>query len=76
EEILLSVIGHSDFDASPNLILIDDINGVNAELFFIRRPKWSERLLHTWWNHTSFVQFGSTKSGEMQLWSISWVTYH
>jgi mannan polymerase II complex MNN10 subunit len=33
-------------------------------LFFIRRSKWSERFLDTWWNHTSFVQFGSTKSGD------------
>ncbi|KAI5010372.1 hypothetical protein ZWY2020_012509 [Hordeum vulgare] len=30
EEILFSVIGHSDFDASPDLILTEDINGVNA----------------------------------------------
>ncbi|VAI70127.1 unnamed protein product [Triticum turgidum subsp. durum] len=64
EEILFSVIGHSDFDASPDLILTEDINGVNAGLFFIRRSKWSERFLDTWWNHTSFVQFGSTKSGD------------
>ncbi|KAI4977886.1 hypothetical protein ZWY2020_014440 [Hordeum vulgare] len=35
-----------------------------SRLFFIRRCKWSERLLDTWWNHTSFAQFGSTKSGD------------
>lgn len=61
---MFSVIGHSDFDASPDLILTEDHNGVNAGLFFIRRSKWSERFLDTWWNHTSFVQFGSTKSGD------------
>ncbi|KAI4973621.1 hypothetical protein ZWY2020_041402 [Hordeum vulgare] len=31
---------------------------------FITKCKWSERLLDTWWNHTSFAQFGSTKSGD------------
>lgn len=30
ERILFSVIGHSDFDASPDLILTEDFNGVNA----------------------------------------------
>lgn len=64
EIILYSVIGHSDFDASPDLILTEDLNGVNAGLFFIRRSKWSERFLDTWWNQTTFVQFGSTKSGD------------
>lgn len=28
--ILFSVIGHSDFDAAPDLILTEDFNGVNA----------------------------------------------
>ncbi|KAK1678404.1 hypothetical protein QYE76_039252 [Lolium multiflorum] len=64
ETILVSVIGHSDFHTSPDLILTEDINGVNSGLFFIRRSKWSERFLDIWWNHTSFVQFGSTKSGD------------
>ncbi|GJN07683.1 hypothetical protein PR202_ga25531 [Eleusine coracana subsp. coracana] len=30
ERILFSVIGHSDFDESPDLILTEDFNGVNA----------------------------------------------
>jgi hypothetical protein len=30
ETILVSVIGHSDFHTSPDLILTEDINGVNA----------------------------------------------
>ncbi|CAM0907031.1 unnamed protein product [Alopecurus aequalis] len=64
ERILFSVIGHTDFDTSPDLILTEDTNGVNAGLFFIRRSKWSERFLDTWWDHTSFVQFGSTRSGD------------
>uniref|UniRef100_A0ACD5WRT4 Uncharacterized protein n=1 Tax=Avena sativa TaxID=4498 RepID=A0ACD5WRT4_AVESA len=64
EMILFSVIGHSDFHTSPDLILTEDANGVNAGLFFIRRSKWSQRFLDIWWNHTSFVRFGSTKSGD------------
>ncbi|THU73513.1 hypothetical protein C4D60_Mb04t23670 [Musa balbisiana] len=27
-------------------------------------PKWSDKFLQTWWNQTSFVRFGSTKSGD------------
>ncbi|XP_052161052.1 alpha-1,2-galactosyltransferase gmh3-like isoform X2 [Oryza glaberrima] len=64
EMILFSVIGHSDFDAAPDLILTEDFNGVNAGVFFIRGSKWSEKFLDTWWNLTSFIQFGSTKSGD------------
>ncbi|CAN6197582.1 unnamed protein product, partial [Urochloa humidicola] len=64
ERILFSVIGHSDFDESPDLVLTEDIGGVNAGVFFIRRSKWSERFLDTWWNQTSFIQFGSTRSGD------------
>ncbi|PUZ69367.1 hypothetical protein GQ55_2G102500 [Panicum hallii var. hallii] len=64
ERILFSVIGHSDFDDSPDLVLTEDFGGVNAGVFFIRRSKWSERFLDTWWNQTSFVQFSSTKSGD------------
>jgi hypothetical protein len=30
ETILVSVIGHSDFHTSPDLILTEDINGVNS----------------------------------------------
>ncbi|CAL5079884.1 unnamed protein product [Urochloa decumbens] len=64
ERILFSVIGHNDFDESPDLVLTEDFGGVNAGVFFIRRSKWSERFLDTWWNQSSFVQFGSTKSGD------------
>ncbi|KAL6639465.1 hypothetical protein ACP70R_023195 [Stipagrostis hirtigluma subsp. patula] len=32
ERILFSVIGHSNFDDSPDLILTEDVNGVNAEV--------------------------------------------
>ncbi|KAL6611366.1 hypothetical protein ACP70R_039294 [Stipagrostis hirtigluma subsp. patula] len=31
ERILFSVIGHSNFDDSPDLILTEDVNGVNAD---------------------------------------------
>ncbi|KAK3126868.1 hypothetical protein QOZ80_7AG0564330 [Eleusine coracana subsp. coracana] len=64
ERILFSVIGHSDFDESPDLILTEDFNGVNAGLFFVRRSNWTESFLDRWWNHTSFIQFDSTKSGD------------
>ncbi|WVZ62863.1 hypothetical protein U9M48_012557 [Paspalum notatum var. saurae] len=64
DQILFSVIGHSDFDESPDLVLTEDFGGVNAGVFFIRRSKWSERFLDTWWNQTSFVHFGSTRSGD------------
>ncbi|XP_072960270.1 uncharacterized alpha-1,2-galactosyltransferase C1289.13c-like [Typha angustifolia] len=64
ESILFGVIGHGDFDVSPDLIVTEDFNGVNAGVFFVRRSEWSERFLDTWWNQTSFVQFGSTKSGD------------
>lgn len=61
---MFSVIGHSDFNESPDLVLTEDFNGVNAGVFFIRRSNWSERFLDRWWNHTSFIQFDSTKSGD------------
>ncbi|RCV10448.1 hypothetical protein SETIT_2G113400v2 [Setaria italica] len=64
ERILFSVIGHSDFNESPDLVLTEDFGGVNAGVFFIRRSNWSEKFLDTWWNQTSFIQFGSTKSGD------------
>uniref|UniRef100_J3MK86 Nucleotide-diphospho-sugar transferase domain-containing protein n=1 Tax=Oryza brachyantha TaxID=4533 RepID=J3MK86_ORYBR len=64
EMILFSVIGHNDFEAAPDLILTEDFNGVNAGVFFIRGSKWSEKFLDTWWNLTSFIQLGSTKSGD------------
>lgn len=61
---MFSVIGHSDFNESPDLVLTEDFGGVNAGVFFIRRSNWSEKFLDTWWNQTSFIQFGSTKSGD------------
>ncbi|XP_078153624.1 putative alpha-1,6-mannosyltransferase MNN10 [Carex rostrata] len=64
ENILVALIGHSDFNSTPDLILTADYNGVNAGVFFVRKSEWSERFLDTWWNQTSFVQFGSTKSGD------------
>lgn len=30
ERILFSVIGHNDFDESPDLVLTEDFSGVNA----------------------------------------------
>lgn len=33
-------------------------------VFFVRRSKWSKDFLNHWWNQTSFIQFGSTKSGD------------
>lgn len=37
---------------------------VLAGVFFVRRSKWSKDFLDRWWNQTSFIQFGSTKSGD------------
>ncbi|KAH7690523.1 Glycosyltransferase 34 protein [Dioscorea alata] len=64
ESVIWSVIGHTDFDESPDFILTEDINGVNLGVFFIRRSKWSENFLNIWWNQTTFISFGSTKSGD------------
>ncbi|KAJ0967267.1 hypothetical protein J5N97_024184 [Dioscorea zingiberensis] len=64
ESVIWSVIGHADFDESPDLILTEDINGVNSGVFFIRRSNWSENFLNIWWNQTSFIRFGSTKCGD------------
>ncbi|XP_068639527.1 alpha-1,2-galactosyltransferase gmh3-like [Aristolochia californica] len=64
ENILQSVIGDSDFESSPDLILTEDVTGVNAGTFFVRRSNWSQEFLDTWWNQTSFVRFGSSKSGD------------
>ncbi|KAH7690531.1 Glycosyltransferase 34 protein [Dioscorea alata] len=36
----------------------------NPGVFFIRRSKWSENFLDVWWNQTTFISFGSTKSGD------------
>ncbi|KAJ3688889.1 hypothetical protein LUZ61_018053 [Rhynchospora tenuis] len=64
ENILLALIGRSDFNSTPDFILTEDYNGVNAGVFFFRKSEWSNRFLDTWWNQTSFVKFGSTKSGD------------
>ncbi|WOL05817.1 putative alpha-1,6-mannosyltransferase MNN10 [Canna indica] len=64
ENILHAAIGHRDFDKSPDLVVTEDTNGINAGVFFVRRSEWSEKFLQTWWNQSSFVQFGSTKSGD------------
>lgn len=64
ERILEVVIGTTDFPSSPNLIVTEDVTGVNAGIFFVRRSKWSIDFLNTWWNQTTFVRFGSSKSGD------------
>ncbi|CAL9752680.1 unnamed protein product [Musa acuminata subsp. burmannicoides] len=64
ESILQAELEHGDFESSPDLVVTEDFNGVNSGLFFVRRSKWSENFLDAWWNQTSFVQFGSTKSGD------------
>ncbi|WOL07066.1 alpha-1,2-galactosyltransferase gmh3-like [Canna indica] len=64
ENILHAAIGHRDFHSSPDLVVTQDFNGVNSGVFFVRRSKWSEYFLDTWWNQTSFIKFGSTKSGD------------
>nr|CAD1843897.1 unnamed protein product [Ananas comosus var. bracteatus] len=64
ESILLSAIGHSDFDASPDLVVTEDFGGINAGVWLVRRSAWSERFLEAWWNATSFVRLGSTRSGD------------
>ncbi|URD99054.1 galactosyl transferase GMA12/MNN10 family [Musa troglodytarum] len=64
ESILYAAIGHANLDASPDLVVTEDTNGVNAGVFFVRRSEWSDKFLQTWWNQTSFVRFGSTKSGD------------
>ncbi|CAL9087239.1 unnamed protein product [Musa textilis] len=64
ESILYAAIGHVNLDASPDLVVTEDTNGVNAGVFFVRRSEWSDKFLQTWWNQTSFVRFGSTKSGD------------
>ncbi|KAK8935763.1 hypothetical protein KSP39_PZI013287 [Platanthera zijinensis] len=64
EDILGAVIGQEASDISPDLVVTEDVNGINAGVFFVRRSKWSEKFLNAWWNQTSFVQFGSTKSGD------------
>ncbi|KAJ3678563.1 hypothetical protein LUZ60_002366 [Juncus effusus] len=64
EDIIFGLIGHGDSNSTPDLILTEDFNGVNAGVFFVRKSEWSVKFLNTWWNQTSFIQFGSTKSGD------------
>ncbi|XP_010933107.1 uncharacterized alpha-1,2-galactosyltransferase C1289.13c isoform X2 [Elaeis guineensis] len=64
ESILNVAIGYSGLQASPDLVVTEDFNGVNSGVFFFRRSEWSEKFLDTWWNQTSFVRFGSTLSGD------------
>ncbi|XP_077241981.1 alpha-1,2-galactosyltransferase gmh3-like [Tasmannia lanceolata] len=64
ERILQAVVGNKDFQSSPDLILTEDITGVNAGIFFVRRSQWSLDFLNTWWNLTAFVRLGSSKSGD------------
>lgn len=64
ESILEAAIGHMNFEASPDLVVTEDINGVNSGVFFVRQSEWSKNFLDVWWNQTSFIQFGSTKSGD------------
>ncbi|XP_020248964.1 probable alpha-1,6-mannosyltransferase MNN10 isoform X2 [Asparagus officinalis] len=64
ESILKAAIGHLDLHASHDLVVTEDTNGINSGVFFIRRSNWSKDFLDKWWNQTSFIQFGSTKSGD------------
>lgn len=71
ESIIQSVIRTTDAgndDCNDNncadLIVTEDVNGVNAGLFFVRRSKWSMEFLDKWWNMSSFIIRGSKKSGD------------
>ncbi|KAJ1694835.1 hypothetical protein LUZ63_011533 [Rhynchospora breviuscula] len=64
ETILFGLIGHGDVKSTPDLVVTQDLNGVNSGVFFIRKSDWSERFLEKWWDQSSFIQFGSTKSGD------------
>ncbi|CAA7403327.1 unnamed protein product [Spirodela intermedia] len=64
DSVLWTVIGDAEFDDLPDLILTEDFNGFNAGMFFVRRSRWSDGFLQTWWNQTDFIRFGSTKSGD------------
>ncbi|KAJ4805642.1 hypothetical protein LUZ62_018208 [Rhynchospora pubera] len=64
ETILFGLIGYGDVKLTPDLVVTEDLNGVNSGVFFMRKSDWSERFLQKWWDQTSFIQFGSTKSGD------------
>jgi len=51
-------------NSCADLIVTEDVNGVNAGLFFVRRSKWSMEFLDKWWNMSSFIIQGSKKSGD------------
>ncbi|MQL78614.1 hypothetical protein Taro_011047 [Colocasia esculenta] len=62
--VLRAAIGHGDFETSPDLVVTEDINGINAGMFFVRRSRWSEAFLDAWWSQAVFVWFNSTMSGD------------
>ncbi|PKA56480.1 Galactomannan galactosyltransferase 1 [Apostasia shenzhenica] len=64
ESILRAASGQGDMKTGPDLVVTEDVNGVNAGVFFVRHSNWSRTFLDIWWNQTSFMQFGSTKSGD------------
>jgi mannan polymerase II complex MNN10 subunit len=65
EAIIMSVVGDVDFNDMPDLIVTEDVTGVNAGMFFVRNTEWSQQFLELWWNQTSFVKpFGQSKSGD------------
>jgi len=59
---VFSVFRYPDFTIFYIVIIHHDTS--HAGVSFVRRSKWSEWFLDTWWNQTSFIQFGSTKSGD------------
>lgn len=69
-KIKLHLLSHNIFIYSTTSPLLNyhQVHWINLSLllgiFFFRKSEWSERFLNTWWNQTSFVQFGSTKSGD------------
>ncbi|MQM02880.1 hypothetical protein Taro_035650 [Colocasia esculenta] len=64
EGVLRAAIGHGDFETSPDLVVTEDINGINAGMFFLQRSRWSEAFLDAWWSQAVFVRFNSTMSGD------------
>ncbi|MQL70749.1 hypothetical protein Taro_003048, partial [Colocasia esculenta] len=64
EGVQRAAIGHGDFETSPDLVVTEDINGINAGMFFVRRSRWSEAFLDAWWSQAVFVRLNSTISGD------------
>ncbi|KAJ7522961.1 hypothetical protein O6H91_18G032800 [Diphasiastrum complanatum] len=65
EDIIGSIVGNANFEDMPDLIVTEDVTGVNAGMFFVKNSKWSEVFLDIWWNQTSFIRpFGHFKSGD------------